>query len=105
MTLSSFVEMIFFLCPGIHGGSIFPALKMRQLNYSVADLCGSVLTLLSSQVKKMGGSGSLGGGIVGGSTMLNPAPSRGGYLNVQKQFRVRFFSWLRFFALIVQFCA
>ena len=31
---------------------------MLQSNYSVADLCGSILTLLSSRVKKMGGAGS-----------------------------------------------
>jgi hypothetical protein len=38
---------------------------MRQLNYSVADLYVSILTLLSSQVKKMGGAGSSGAALSG----------------------------------------
>jgi hypothetical protein len=37
-----------------------PVLKMRRSNYSLADLCGSILTLLSSQVKKMEGGESSG---------------------------------------------
>jgi hypothetical protein len=69
---------------------------MRQWNYSVADLCGSILTLLSSQVKKMGGAGSSRAAL-SGSTTLNPAPSLGGYLNVQKQFRVRSFFMVEVF--------
>ena len=60
------------------------------VEHSVADLCGSIITLLSSQVKKMEVPGARGLRCRG-STTLNPAPSRGGYLNVQKQFRVRSF--------------